>query len=93
MFCDISIFLRRQILKNFEEAKTIINPKLLPKEYGGSIPVQDMIDNLKRKLEEKRDVILLQDQMLVNMKLMEQSYKTGDFVKGLVGNFRKLEVD
>lgn len=52
-----------------------------------------MIELLKQKLEEKRKVILLQDKMGVNMKLMEQSFKTGDFVKGLVGNFRKLEVD
>lgn len=57
------------------------------------MPIQQMIELLKQKLEEKRKVILLQDKMGVNMKLMEQSFKTGDFVKGLVGNFRKLEVD
>lgn len=70
-----------------------MNPKLLPKEYGGTVPIQQMIELLKQKLEEKRKIILLQDKMGVNIKLMEQSFKTGDFVKGLVGNFRKLEVD
>lgn len=52
-----------------------------------------MIDTIKAKLEERKEIILLQDKMCVNMKLMEQSFKTGEFVKGLVGNFRKLEVD
>ncbi|XP_063698146.1 clavesin-1-like [Culicoides brevitarsis] len=84
---------RFRILKNFDESKTIVDPKLLPKEFGGTIPIQQLIQNLKAKLTEKREKILLQDKMAVNIPLIEQSFKTGDFVQGLVGNFRKLEVD
>lgn len=52
-----------------------------------------MIEHLKSRLIEKREEILMQDEMKVNMKRIQDNFKSGDVVTGLVGSFRKLEVD
>ena len=53
-----------------------------------------MLEHLKSRLIENREQILMQDEMKVNMKRMQESFKSGgDTVTGLVGSFRKLEVD
>ena len=36
---------------------------MLPSEYGGSVPMADMIEDWKKELEQKRDQILSLDSM------------------------------
>jgi len=32
-----------QIHRNVEELKKVVDPKILPKEYGGEVPLSEMI--------------------------------------------------
>ena len=36
-----------QIHKNIDDLKKSVNPKILPKEYGGKIPLSEMIGMIK----------------------------------------------
>ncbi|XP_053624909.1 alpha-tocopherol transfer protein-like [Plodia interpunctella] len=89
-----------------------IDKKLLPKEYGGVMPMKEMIDLWKEELAAKRDILLLNDKMAVRLEMYSEAARegavsalrsgantcagadaVGDAMRGLTGNFRKLEVD
>lgn len=73
-----------------------VDPKVLPKEYGGEIPATEMVSLWKQELAEKRERLLSFDRMklLSDKAIMTRrnNVSTGDEF-GLQGSFRKLEVD
>ena len=78
------------IPKDIDELKTLINPALLPKEYGGTVPEAVM-------LEEFTKLAVLNEQTLnrtldieVDVSKIPQHETTETEV---VGSFRKLEID
>ncbi|XP_014286827.1 retinaldehyde-binding protein 1 [Halyomorpha halys] len=77
-----------------EELHGKLDPKVLPKEYGGIIPMADMIELWKFQLVEKRDRILALDKMklLDNSCLMKKA-KSNKNQEIDVGSFRKLAID
>ncbi|XP_074100916.1 clavesin-1-like [Cotesia typhae] len=76
-----------------EDLKEAINPKILPKEYGGSVPLADMIAVLKKKLREKRDETKALDDMYIEVSPKDTCSSVSDGLCGISGSFRKLEVD
>ncbi|XP_049764624.1 clavesin-2 [Schistocerca cancellata] len=79
---------------SIDDLKETVNPKILPKEYGGFIPMADMIANFKTVLRRKRDVLKSLDDMEIDLNY-KTSYITDleDELSGVAGSFRKLEVD
>lgn len=76
--------------------KAKVNPALLPKEYGGTVPLNAMIDAFKASLRQKRDAILALDDMYIEITKESTNFAgndDADIDAGMVGSFRKLEVD
>ncbi|XP_058837462.1 clavesin-2-like [Topomyia yanbarensis] len=70
----------------------------LPKEYGGEVPINTFKHNLRVLLSKHRSTILNLDQMAVDLStclvLKENSSQSGlKNDSGVVGSFRKLNVD
>lgn len=80
---------RVSLHKNVEDVKNVIDKKLLPKEYGGEMPMSEMISLFKKELEDKRDLILSHDQMSVKLELYPQSVREGSVrsLKTTIENF------
>lgn len=76
--------------------KAKVNPALLPKEYGGTIPLNDMIESFKARLRKQRESILALDDMYIEITKDSANFAgndDSDIDAGMVGSFRKLEVD
>lgn len=79
-----------------EELYDKIDKKILPKEYGGEIPLAEMLDKFKMTLKEKREKILALDDMYIEIDektcplVSEMNEELGI---GLEGSFKKLTVD
>ncbi|XP_039966000.1 clavesin-2 isoform X3 [Bactrocera tryoni] len=87
---------RITIHKSVDALKERVKPEILPKEYGGSIPMADIIKDFKLKLIQKRDSILALDEMCIEITkdCNSPSVKIiSDIDTGVIGSFRKLEVD
>ncbi|XP_053952859.1 clavesin-1 [Anastrepha ludens] len=87
---------RITVHKSLDALKEKINPAILPQEYGGTIPMADIIKQFKLKLLQKREAILSLDDMCIEItKYPNISSNNGisDVDVGVVGSFRKLEVD
>lgn len=79
---------RVKFYKSVEEMKQFVDINLLPKEYGGTIPMDEMIADHKKNLRGYRL------ELLENVKLVQDvktSFNEDD--DELNGSFRKLEVD
>lgn len=76
--------------KDIDELKTLINPALLPKEYGGTIPEEVMMAEFSR-------LVVLNDETLkrtLNFEIDETKIPQQQTSEvEVVGSFRKLEID
>ncbi|KAH0535828.1 clavesin-2-like [Cotesia glomerata] len=79
------------VYKNMEKLKKVIDPKILPKEYGGDVPIADMIVAFKEKLREKREELKALDDMHIEISPEERKSLLTDISEGVSGSFRKLE--
>ncbi|XP_019865108.1 retinaldehyde-binding protein 1 isoform X2 [Aethina tumida] len=84
------------IYKNIEEMYEKIDKKILPKEYGGEVPLSEMLEKFKAYLKEKREKILALDDMYIEIDekscplVSEMNEELGI---GIDGSFKKLTVD
>lgn len=63
--------------KKVEDVKSMIDKNLLPTEYGGKVPMSEMVESFKKELAEKRDLLLSHDEMLVKLDLYPQAIRDG----------------
>lgn len=85
---------RITFIKSVDEINKYIDPKILPKEYGGDVEVADIIQNFKNELEARRSMILgYMDSIKTNFTFLHSKHdcKNSDFA--VVGSFRKLDID
>ncbi|XP_074101379.1 clavesin-1-like [Cotesia typhae] len=83
---------RVSIFKHIDNFKKTIDPKILPKEYGGTVPLADMIAVYKEKLRKKNEEIKALDDMFIEISSKEKCSISDNF-GGVSGSFRKLEID
>ncbi|CAH1366631.1 retinaldehyde-binding protein 1 [Tenebrio molitor] len=92
--------LKNRILihKSWTELQNKVNKKCLPLEFGGIMPMRDMIELWKKELASKRELLLsydimnlLSDRGIICRRNAPAQDDTG--VGSLPGSFRKLEVD
>lgn len=76
--------------KSLHELKKHVDEKLLPKEYGGVVPMVEMIKDFKMKLHKYRDKILKNDDQFI---IIPKNVTDTASELGIGGSFRKLEVD
>lgn len=63
--------------RNVEDVTTVVEKSLLPSEYGGDIPMSDMIEAFRLELEAKRELLLKHDEMRVNLDSYPRSIREG----------------
>ncbi|XP_028046177.1 rhophilin-2 [Monomorium pharaonis] len=83
---------RIMIHRNVQELQEAVDPKILPKEYGGEIPLSEMINEFKKVLKQKKDEIKALDDMYIEISPKDYQEANEEF-SGICGSFRKLEVD
>lgn len=81
-----------QFHRTCEDLTKHVEPAILPKEYGGTVPLRVMIEELKRKLLKQRDELLALDEMAIDLYALEKNDLTQD-IHSTAGSFRKLELD
>lgn len=82
--------------KNLDDLKTKVDPKLLPKEFGGTIPLSEMIEMFKERARKHRAAVLALDDMYIEITKDSVNFAgndDADMDTGVVGSFRKLQVD
>ncbi|XP_065340972.1 clavesin-2 [Cloeon dipterum] len=90
---------RFKVHSNLKELHSKVDAKILPKEYGGKVPMQEMIDAWMRELKGKRERLMALDKMsLTCVYKPQRNRKSGDSslkssINSLPGSFRRLEVD
>lgn len=84
-----------QIHKSIDELYEKVDKSILPKEYGGEIPLVEMIEKLKMHLQQKRDQVLALDEMYIEIddKSPIVSEMKEELGIGMEGSFKKLQVD
>jgi len=74
-----------------------LDRKILPKEYGGEMPMSEMIDTFKQEVVDRMDRVMALDRMQLDMDLMKRSAtapkKVSSDILGITGSFKKLEID
>lgn len=82
--------------KSVEELYKNVDKKILPKEYGGEVPLSEMLEKFKKVLKEKREQLLALDDMYIEIDektcplISEMNEELGI---GIDGSFKKLTVD
>uniref|UniRef100_A0A336M0H0 CSON009693 protein n=1 Tax=Culicoides sonorensis TaxID=179676 RepID=A0A336M0H0_CULSO len=82
--------------KSLDELKAKVDPKILPKEYGGTVPMSEMIDKFVVKCRQNRLKILALDDMFIEITKNSpywQEVEDNEIESGMCGSFRKLQVD
>ncbi|KAL1512925.1 hypothetical protein ABEB36_002426 [Hypothenemus hampei] len=100
---EFAVSLLNEKLKNrifmykcVEELYGKVDKKILPKEYGGEVPLAEMVTKFKAQLKEKRDSILALDDMYIEIDektcplVSEMNEELGI---GIDGSFKRLTVD
>ncbi|XP_053684682.1 alpha-tocopherol transfer protein-like [Sabethes cyaneus] len=79
---------------NFEALYQYIPKRLLPEEYGGEAgPIQAIIDEWVKKIENYRDYFKEEDQYGTDERKRPGRPKNAESLFGIEGSFRKLNVD
>lgn len=81
-----------QFHRSSDELTKHVDSTILPKEYGGVVPLRDMIEELKRNLLQHREKLLALDEMTVDLYALGKNDLTQD-IHSTAGSFRKLELD
>ncbi|XP_012285101.1 clavesin-2 [Orussus abietinus] len=81
------------IHKDLRDLHRAIDPTILPKEYGGKVPLSEMIAMFKKKLQAKKHELKALDDMQIELSQKEIRNASGEGLGGISGSFRKLEVD
>lgn len=82
--------------KNIDELYANVDKKILPKEYGGEVPMEEMLSKFKDLLKQKREQILALDDMYIEIDekscplISEMNEELG---LGIDGSFKKLTID
>ncbi len=86
---------RLKFVKDYEELKKIVDVDLLPLEFGGKVPIKDLIRNLDENLQRDRELILWSNDVEVDLKgqskntvAIQQEIGTSES-----GSFKALEFD
>ncbi|XP_055625234.1 retinaldehyde-binding protein 1-like [Toxorhynchites rutilus septentrionalis] len=81
--------------RNLDELMQNIDVSLLPKEYGGMVPLDELNERFKKYLLQKRDMLLALDEMEIQIANSSgKTHKSADIVDvGAAGSFRKLQID
>lgn len=54
-----------------------VDKNLFPAEYGGKIPMSEMIEMFKKELAEKRDLLMAHDNMTVRFEMYPEAVRLG----------------
>lgn len=65
---------------------------MMPQEYGGKVPVQEMIDAFIRFAEDRIDQCLVDEEMKIDVGTVEK-HRLKLKTENITGSFKKLEVD
>lgn len=68
---------RVSLHKAVEDVKNVVAKELLPAEYGGTVPMKEMIDAFKKELEANRELLLKHDDMSVKLDLYPEAVRLG----------------
>lgn len=71
---------QRLHLASSTDELTFVDKKLLPKEYGGIMPMADMVELWKKELEAKRTTLLDNDKIMINLSMYSQGAQDGSVV-------------
>ncbi|XP_069686607.1 clavesin-1 [Periplaneta americana] len=91
---------RFRIHESEESLTKRVDPKVLPKELGGTMPMAEMIELWTKELANKRECILDLDNMkllstksIITRRNNQNNENSSIVINNLQGSFRKLEVD
>ncbi|CAO1301096.1 unnamed protein product [Diamesa serratosioi] len=76
------------VANNAEELHKNVQQNILPKEYGGVIPVSEMMENFRSTMHQHQDKLLIES--IIEFKPKHQTTSANS---GVAGSFRKLEID
>ncbi|KFM80822.1 Clavesin-1, partial [Stegodyphus mimosarum] len=77
---------------NAESLHEHFEPSMLPKEYGGTIPVREMTAKWIEVLESKRDRILALDDMKIDENKRPKGKISGNFIPRLVSSISRMDI-
>lgn len=71
--------MRRRVFlhKKVEDVKTVIDTNILPAEYGGKVPMSEMISLFKKQLEANHNLQMSHDEMCVKLELYPKQIRDG----------------
>lgn len=85
-----------QCHSSVESLHVMVDKSMLPKEFGGTIPASEMAANYKDICRKMRPRLLTLDNMEIEVKRGYHEMgkdATNEIGHGVIGSFRKLEVD
>jgi hypothetical protein len=72
----------------------VVPKKIMPAEYGGEAgPIQDIIDDVEKRLVDFRDFFIDDEKLGVNEKKRVGRPKNAESIYGIEGTFRQLAID
>jgi hypothetical protein len=80
-------------LNNKDDLKKYVDLSFLPEENGGKKSTAEIVKNIRKRLEDDRGRILLNDDFIILMDKNSSNSTKSKNDSDIVGSFRKLEVD
>jgi len=85
---------RMHVHNDMESLYKVVPRRLLPKEYGGEAgTIQELTEDLEKRLLAKRDFFLEDEKFGVDEKKRVTKTKYDEYIFGLEGSFRQLNFD